>query len=99
MNAVTDRRAALGSILTAGTCLSAPSWAALVADPEAAFSSLLATRPATKALGDRLRQARGRVRPSVGRNAHLARDAGGIAAGVVNDGSKTSEALAAERKP
>jgi hypothetical protein len=103
MNAVPDRRTVLGSILTAGACLSVPSWAgagALVADPvlaaierhrraydafmdvwgqtnvsglydrakadegaaaelrrfgeleteeEAAFSSLLATRPATKA--------------------------------------------------
>jgi hypothetical protein len=36
MNAAADRRAVLGSILTAGACLSAPSWAgagALVADP------------------------------------------------------------------
>jgi lipase chaperone LimK len=36
MNAATDRRAVLGSILTAGACLSVPSWAgagALVADP------------------------------------------------------------------
>ena len=103
MNAATDRRAILGSILTAGACLSVPSWAgagSLVADPvleaierhrraydafmevwgqtnvsglydrakadegaaaelrrsreleteeEAAFSALLATRPATKA--------------------------------------------------
>jgi hypothetical protein len=103
MNAAADRRAVFGSILTAGACLSVPSWAgagALVADPllaaiqrhrraydafievwsqtnvsdlydranaeegaaselrrfreleneeEAAFSSLLATRPATKA--------------------------------------------------
>ena len=103
MKAATDRRAVLGTILTAGACLSLPSWAgagALVADPvlaaierhrraydafievwgqtpvlalydhanadegaaaelrrfreleteeEAAFSSLLSTRPATKA--------------------------------------------------
>ena len=103
MNAAPDRRAVLGSILTAGACLSVPLWAgagALVADPvlaamerhrqayaafmevwgqtnvsdlydranaeegaaaelrdfreleteeEAAFSALLATRPATKA--------------------------------------------------
>jgi hypothetical protein len=36
MNAATDRRAVLGSILTAGACLSVPLWAgagALVADP------------------------------------------------------------------
>jgi|ERR1700722_7031340 hypothetical protein len=36
MNAVPDRRAVLGSILTGGACLSVPSWAgasALVADP------------------------------------------------------------------
>ena len=103
MNAAPDRRAVFGAVLTAGACLSVPSWAgagALVADPvlaaierhrraydafmevwgqtnvsdlydranaeegaaaelrrfreleteeEAAFSSLLATRPATKA--------------------------------------------------
>jgi len=103
MNAAPDRRTVLGSILTAGACLSVPSWAgtgALVADPvleaierhgraydafmevwgqtnvlalydrakadegaaaelrrfrgleteeEAAFSALLATKPATKA--------------------------------------------------
>ena len=103
MNAAADRRAVLGAILTAGACLSVPSWAgagALVADPvleaierhrraydafmevwsqtsvlalydranadqdaaaelrrfreleteeQAAFSSLLSTRPATKA--------------------------------------------------
>ena len=36
MNAAPDRRTVLGSILTAGACLSVPSWAragALVADP------------------------------------------------------------------
>ena len=36
MKAATDRRAVLGTILTAGACLSLPSWAgagALVADP------------------------------------------------------------------
>jgi hypothetical protein len=36
MNAAPDRRAVVGSILTAGACLSVPSWAgagALVADP------------------------------------------------------------------
>jgi hypothetical protein len=36
MNAAADRRAVLGSILTAGACLSVSSWAAagaLVADP------------------------------------------------------------------
>jgi hypothetical protein len=36
MTAHADRRAVLGSILTAGACLSVPSWAgagALVADP------------------------------------------------------------------
>jgi hypothetical protein len=36
MNAAPDRRAVLGSILTAGACLSVPPWAgarALVADP------------------------------------------------------------------
>jgi hypothetical protein len=139
MNAAPDRRAVLGSILTAGACLSPPLWAgadALVADPvlaaierhrraydafmqvwgktsvlalydrakadedaaaelrrfreleteeEVAFSALLATRPATKASANRLRQARRRLRLGVGRNAGLARDDGGIAAGVVNE--------------
>jgi hypothetical protein len=63
--------------------------AELETQEEAAFFPLLATRPGTKAFGDRLRQTRRRVWPGVGRKAGLARDDGGIAAGVVNEVSLT----------
>jgi hypothetical protein len=59
----------------------------LETEEEAAFSSLLATMPATKASAIACVKHVARLRPGVGRNAGLARDDGGIAAGVVNERS------------
>ena len=46
---------------------------------------LASDQAGNEGLGDRLRQARRRLRPGVGRNAGMARDDGGIADGVVNE--------------